>query len=355
MLDNMRTLHPRGAANRGICVDAEGAMLGPDCVLVRRAPGGFRSIARANAAVLQKCLLDGDQDRDWLFRQCRRIADALDKGELALAQIYGLRIPVDDLDNGQLRRLAAARFSKNFDPDEPRIPKGDPHGGEWTTGGEGGAEGSAPRPRELQIAALDDVPPLAGTAGGDWQPASSGGPPMKWEIVPRDDATTGDTPAATADTDPSAAGTLGFDFPTSPTSSALGPPGIDAINPDYTIENLLFGAIPGVGFGLNTASRSLSRALAAIGITRPLGFVTHHIVAVLDKRALPAQGALERLGIEINDAENGVFLPTLQHDHLHSNAYYTAINRALAGAKTKSEAEEILRSIARQLEEGTFP
>jgi hypothetical protein len=121
-------------------------------------------------------------------------------------------------------------------------------------GGEG-AEGGAPRPRELQIAALDEVPPLAGTAGGDWQPAASDGPPMTWEIIPRDDATTDNTsPAATTSTDPSAAGTLGFDFHTSPSSSglpgsraALSPPGIDAINPDYTIENLLFGAIPGVG------------------------------------------------------------------------------------------------------------
>jgi hypothetical protein len=223
MLENMRSLHPRGAANRGICVDAEGAMLGPDCVLVRRAPGGFRSIERDAASTVQKGLFDADCDDDWLFQQCRRIAEALDKGEIALAQIYGLRIPVGDLDDGQLKRLAAARFSKTFNPDEPRVPKGDPHGGEWTTGGGGGAEGSAPRPRELQIAALDDVPPSAGTAGGDWQPASTDGPPMKWEIVPRDDATTSNTPpAATTDTDPSAAGTFGFDFPTPPIPTPAG-------------------------------------------------------------------------------------------------------------------------------------
>src|SRR5580693_564536 len=99
MLDNMRTLHPRGAANRGICVDAEGAMRGPDCVLVRRTPGGFRAIDRAAASTLQKCLLDTDRDDDWLFQQCRHIAEALDKGEIALAQIYGLRIPISDLDD----------------------------------------------------------------------------------------------------------------------------------------------------------------------------------------------------------------------------------------------------------------
>jgi hypothetical protein len=208
MYDDMRRLHPRGAANRGICLDAEGAMLGPDCVLVRRTPSGFYTIDRDDASALQKCVLDADRNDDWLFQQCRRIAEALDKGEIALAQIYGLHIPINDLDDRQLNRLAATRFSKNFNPDEPRIPKGDPHGGEWTTGGEGGAQGSAPRPRELQIAALDDVPPLAGTAGGDWQPASSDGPPIKWEMVPRDDATSGNKPPTeTADIDPSGAGT----------------------------------------------------------------------------------------------------------------------------------------------------
>src|SRR5580704_4071158 len=117
MFDNMRRLHPRGTVNRGICVDAEGAMLGPDRVLVRRGPQGYRGIARDDAAVLQKCLLDADRDQDWLFQQCRRSAEALDKGEIALAQIYGLRIPIDDLDDRQLKRLATARFTKgDFNP-----------------------------------------------------------------------------------------------------------------------------------------------------------------------------------------------------------------------------------------------
>jgi len=78
--------------------------------------------------------------------QCRRIAKALDGGETALAQIFGLRIPVADLDSGSLNRLVtAARFIKaNFNPDEPRIPAGQPGGGEWTPGG--AAEAPAPVP-----------------------------------------------------------------------------------------------------------------------------------------------------------------------------------------------------------------
>lgn len=67
-------------------------------------------------------------------RQCQRIADALAKGEVALAQIYGLHIPVSELSDRQLRCVAKA----DLNPDEPRIPKGNPRGGEWTTGDDSG-------------------------------------------------------------------------------------------------------------------------------------------------------------------------------------------------------------------------
>jgi hypothetical protein len=141
MLQKIRRLHPRGPANRGICVDTDGAMLGPACALVRRTARGFQSIGRSEAAVLQKCVLVPSRDEDWLFRQSRRIADALGDGEIALAQIYGLRIPVGELDDGLLQRLAKVSLDKAaYDPDEPRIPKGEPHAGEWTSEGGGGTE-----------------------------------------------------------------------------------------------------------------------------------------------------------------------------------------------------------------------
>jgi hypothetical protein len=183
---------------------------------------------------------------------------------------------------------------------------------------------------------------------------------MKWEIVPRDRASPDSAlPAATTDTDPSAAGTLGFDFPILPIDSdlpgsraAFGPAGIDAINPDYTIENLLL--LLGTG-GLGRAGRALIRALIRLGFPRSASDDAHHIVAQNARRADPARKILERLRIGIDDPANGVFLPRIRHKHLHSGAYYAAIEKALAGATTKSEAEEILRSIARRLAEGTFP
>ena len=51
-------------------------------------------------------------------------AASLAAGETALAQIYGLHIPIGQLDDDALRRLAAVtQLSKaNFNPAEPRIP-----------------------------------------------------------------------------------------------------------------------------------------------------------------------------------------------------------------------------------------
>jgi hypothetical protein len=156
----MRRLHPRGAANRGICVDAEGATLGPDCVLVRRTSRGFRGIERDRADALQKCALMEGRDRDLLFRQSQRIAEALDKGEIALAQIHGLHIPVADLDDRQLARISQIGFARGYNPDEPRIPKGDPHGGEWTTGETTGGAVSS-------LDVLADIGDGGGDGGGD--------------------------------------------------------------------------------------------------------------------------------------------------------------------------------------------
>jgi len=52
---------------------------------------------------------------------------------VALAQIYGLQIPVGELDDGALQRLdTALRLAKGgFNPEQPRVPAGQPHG-EWT-------------------------------------------------------------------------------------------------------------------------------------------------------------------------------------------------------------------------------
>jgi hypothetical protein len=139
MDDIIRKLHSRGRANPGLAVDAEGAVLGPDCVLVCRTAEGYRCIARDEAVALQKCLSADPSNADWLFGQCRRIAKALDRQDIPLAQILGLYMPIGELDTERLRHLAiAAPFIKaNFNPDEARIPAGQPGGGQWTDGSSG--------------------------------------------------------------------------------------------------------------------------------------------------------------------------------------------------------------------------
>jgi len=160
MIPVMRRLYPRGAANKGICVDDRGAMLGPDCVLISRTPRGYRVLDPNAAAALQKCVLDGPRDRDWLFRQCQRIADALGNRELALAQIYGLHIPIAELEAPQLRSLAIIKAG--FNPDEPRIPKGEPRAGEWT-----GDNRATPRAHDMLKPYAETVPLAGGATGRD--------------------------------------------------------------------------------------------------------------------------------------------------------------------------------------------
>jgi hypothetical protein len=68
----MHRLHPCGAANRGVCVDALGAMLGPECVLVERTPKGFGVVPRGVARHAQHLLFKRGDNPDWLYEQSRR-------------------------------------------------------------------------------------------------------------------------------------------------------------------------------------------------------------------------------------------------------------------------------------------
>jgi hypothetical protein len=218
MFETMWRLHPRGPTNKGVCIDADGAVLGANCVLVQRALSGYRAVGRQTARDIQSILLRGQDDPDWLFAQGQRIAKALDRGELALAQIYGLRIPVRELDDRQLKQLAGvASFTKfDFDPAEPRIPAGQPGGGEWTTGGSAGEAGASP------------MAPDTSPAGADGDAAASDTPPDGGEDDA--DANASDTSPAGATTDDGSAAdatalpvlALDLDAPTSPPTPLIG-------------------------------------------------------------------------------------------------------------------------------------
>jgi hypothetical protein len=126
----MRRLHARDSSSRGVTVDIEGVTLGPNCVLVRRTPEGYRCISKEEASEIQ-ALLGLASDPDWLFRQCGRIAKALADRDMALAQIYGMAIPIVNLTREQFSKLASLScfIKANYNPDQPR----DAHG-RWTDG-----------------------------------------------------------------------------------------------------------------------------------------------------------------------------------------------------------------------------
>lgn len=114
--------------------------------------------------------------------------------------------------------------------------------------------------------------------------------------------------------------------------------------------------------GTSASSRALGKALEAAGHTRPAGSAAHHIVAGNAESAAPARTVLERFEIGIDDAANGVFLPTNHaalnpagraiHSNLHTRAYYEVTNDALSQASSRDEALEILDNLRQGLLEG---
>ena len=287
----MWRLHSRGAANRGVAVDADGAMIGPDCALVERTASGYRAAEREPVRGVQRILdLDRD-DPNWLYAQSQRIADALNRGELALAQIYGLRIPVRELDGRKLKQLAAiaALAKAGFDPDEPRIPAGEHDGGEWTTGG-GGSTAEGNTAADATLDANDDggdnTPaitwqlrtPDTGSFGEDAHttPAaldetvdtgeSEAAPAISWQFAPRNGGTPGN---AASDDETSTGGVTPISYSPAPNRAGnIGPTGADLAS-EQDIEAQLIEA----GYTLPPlpwdAIRALYRIYMAPGSTSP--------------------------------------------------------------------------------------
>ncbi|MFD8500999.1 AHH domain-containing protein [Amycolatopsis sp. NPDC059657] len=99
--------------------------------------------------------------------------------------------------------------------------------------------------------------------------------------------------------------------------------------------------------------------------TRPTQADAHHIVPGGSPKSAYARSVLDRFGIKTNTAPNGVYLPSnlkspnpdfsAVHSTVHSNMYYTAINRLLSQATSKERALEILEYIRTMLLSGEFP
>ena len=110
---------------------------------------------------------------------------------------------------------------------------------------------------------------------------------------------------------------------------------------------------------LNVQLKRLDHRLQQTDVER------RRVVAGTARQAAEARGVLQRFGIGINEAENGVWLPknlsvanstgAYVHSILHTNEYYSSVNELLAQADTRQEAIESLSYIRQQLLGGALP
>ncbi len=99
--------------------------------------------------------------------------------------------------------------------------------------------------------------------------------------------------------------------------------------------------------------RNLEQALDQ---AKPEGYHTHHIVPSTHRDMQEARKILEKFGIDINQAENGVFLPANIHNGLvNDKRYMAAVLKDLQRATSKDDVIRILQDIGEQLLNGTYP
>jgi hypothetical protein len=112
------------------------------------------------------------------------------------------------------------------------------------------------------------------------------------------------------------------------------------------------------------SARRLAAAMKRAGIFRPNNTVPHHIVAHGAKSAKETVKILERFGIGVDDAANGVYLPPTEelakkmgstaHNTLHTHKYYEKVYEELRHLTSSEQVERQLQSIAKRLMDGVF-
>ena len=99
---------------------------------------------------------------------------------------------------------------------------------------------------------------------------------------------------------------------------------------------------------------AMEAAMKKEGISRPADSAAHHIVAENAKGAEEARKILKEYGIDVNGAENGVFLPTnknnngmrgIEHNGRHPNSYITAVNDRIVKAAKAGGRDGVLEEL----------
>jgi hypothetical protein len=104
----------------------------------------------------------------------------------------------------------------------------------------------------------------------------------------------------------------------------------------------------------------LKRSMAKRGLKPSSTEEVHHIVPSTHREGEQAREILDRYGIDINAADNGVILPKSRHHGrgLHSDGTIREITRLLQQAEQSGQRERIierLRSLAEEIKAGQFP
>ena len=137
-------------AGQGRLVDVDTGAVRPGHVLLQRTPAAVLFLGFGpQAARLRDLAFEDDAELDPAARRCRSLADAETPLSLLKRGASGAAFVAPANDDRSLRRLAVVEdlAKAGFDPNEPRIPKGDEHPGRWTRDG---SDGEAETPVSLR-------------------------------------------------------------------------------------------------------------------------------------------------------------------------------------------------------------
>ena len=156
----------------GLICNAEGVFFGRNVPLLAAfvLPGGrklFKPRPAAEVALIFRAAYGEAYDGNPRMGGLRAAANALNDRNLALAMIATVQMSLPDLaDELAVGRVARAErlLKAGYDPNQPRVPAGNPDGGEWSGPGTGGSSsaGTSP-PRPVQVA--DASGQIAATSG----------------------------------------------------------------------------------------------------------------------------------------------------------------------------------------------
>jgi YD repeat-containing protein len=109
---------------------------------------------------------------------------------------------------------------------------------------------------------------------------------------------------------------------------------------------------------IQKSAYKLRKDLCKVGVAEPVYcHHAHHIVAVAAPQAQQGRDILLSVGIGINEACNGVFVPCAQHGKLHTSLYYERVNFELITLPVKNRTTVCMKliSIGAAITSGSYP